>query len=58
MDVDEVPVDVHVGGILRLPADIPRKFVNEIDEEQRWLMVGAEPVGTVDDLGEFVMVEE
>lgn len=58
VNVDGDLVDVPEGGIVRLPADIPRKFVNETDEEQRWLMVGAPPVGTVDDLGEYVMVEE
>ncbi|WP_408960364.1 cupin domain-containing protein [Natrinema sp. 74] len=56
--VDGDLVDVPEGGIVRLPAETPRKFVNETGEEQRWLMIGAPPVGTVDDMGEFVMVEE
>jgi hypothetical protein len=37
---------------------VPQKFVNEPDENQRWLMVGAPPVSTISNMDEFVMVEE
>lgn len=58
VNVDGDLVDVPEGGTVRLPADIPRKFVNETDEELQWVMVSAPPVGTVNDMGEYIMVEE
>jgi quercetin dioxygenase-like cupin family protein len=56
--IDGEVIDVPEGGVVRVPAALPRKFVNDTDEEQQWLMVGAPPVGTIEDLGNFVMVDE
>lgn len=56
--IDGELVDVPEGGVVRVPADLPRKFVNDSDAEVRWLMIGAPPVGTLEDLGNFVTVEE
>lgn len=58
VQIDGELVDVPEGGVVRVPAALPRKFVNDTEDEQRWLMFGAPPVGSVDSMGEFVMVDE
>jgi quercetin dioxygenase-like cupin family protein len=55
MKIDGELVDVPEGGVVRVPPDLPRKFVNDSgDAEQRWLAFGAPP----DDPRDFVMVDE
>lgn len=56
--IDGEVINVPEGGVVRVPAALPRKLVNDTDEEQRWLMIGAPPIGPIEDLGDFVMVDE
>jgi uncharacterized cupin superfamily protein len=47
---------VSRGGVVRVGPDPVRSVRNETDDEtQTWVMVGAPPVGTVDDFGEYRM---
>lgn len=59
MKIDGELVDVPEGGIVRVPPELPRKFLNDSDDvDHRWLAIGAPPVTTVEDGEEWVMVEE
>lgn len=50
--------DVPEGGVVRLgPAPI-RGLCNHTDETNVWILLGAPPVGTVEDFGEYVMPDE
>lgn len=52
-------VDVPKRGAVRIPAETPRQLLNDADSgDAVWLMVGAPPVGTVEDFGEYVVVDE
>jgi quercetin dioxygenase-like cupin family protein len=46
---------VAPGGVVRVGPDPVRSVRNESDAEQRWVMVGAPPVGTGADFGEYVV---
>jgi quercetin dioxygenase-like cupin family protein len=50
-DVHEVPA----GGVVRVAPDVVRNLRNDSDGEQRWLAVGAPPVGTVEGFGAYVL---
>jgi len=48
--------EVAPGGVVRVGPEAARSVRNETDDEsQTWVMVGAPPVGTVDDFGEYRM---
>lgn len=50
--------DVPEGGVVRLGPDPVRRLRNETDETHVWVLVGAPPVGTVEDFGEYVVPDE
>jgi uncharacterized cupin superfamily protein len=56
--VDGTPHEVPAGGLVRLGPEPVRSVRNDADEPRRWLMVGAPPVGEVEDFGEYVVPEE
>lgn len=52
-------VDVPKWGVVRVSSETPRQLLNDADEgEAVWLMLGAPPVGTIEDFGEYVVVNE
>ncbi|AUX08113.1 hypothetical protein AArcSl_0460 [Halalkaliarchaeum desulfuricum] len=52
-------VDVPKWGVVRVPSETPRQLLNDAEEgEAVWLMLGAPTVGTVEDYGEYVVVDE
>lgn len=53
-DVHEVPE----GGVVRLGPDPLRGLRNDTDETHVWILLGAPPVGTVEDFGEYVMPDD
>lgn len=53
-DLHEVPE----GGVVRVGADVPRQLLNTTESaSHRWVLFGAPPVGTVEELGEYVRSE-
>lgn len=57
--VDGEVVSVPKHGVVRVAAELPRKLTNDSGSESAsWLMFGAPPVGTVEDFGEYVVVDE
>jgi quercetin dioxygenase-like cupin family protein len=55
---DETHV-VPAEGVVRMGPDCIRKVTNETTEETHvWVMIGAPPVGTVEDFGEYRMPGE
>ncbi|MFC7046118.1 cupin domain-containing protein [Halobacteriaceae archaeon GCM10025711] len=56
--IDGDVVEVPENGVVRVAADVPRKLLNTADDDRQWLMFGAPPVGTLEDFGEYVVVEE
>lgn len=51
--------DVPRGGLVRLGPEPVRSVRNESTHEvHEWVMVGAPPVGTTEDFGEYVLPEE
>lgn len=52
-------VDVPKWGVVRVPPESPRRLLNDAESgDAVWLMLGAPPVGTVEDFGEYVVVDE
>lgn len=48
--------EVPPGGVVRVGSDAVRSIHNQSDEvTQTWFMIGAPPVGTVDDFGQYRM---
>jgi quercetin dioxygenase-like cupin family protein len=47
--------EVPAGGVVRVAPDVVRNLRNDSDGEQRWLAVGAPPVGTAEDFGAYVL---
>ncbi|WP_424000368.1 hypothetical protein ACOZ4I_13470 [Haloarcula salina] len=52
-EVHEVPE----GGVVRVHPDTVRNLCNHTDETHVWLAIGAPPVGTVENFGEYVVEE-
>lgn len=52
-EVHEVPE----GGVVRVHPDTVRNLCNHTDETHLWLAIGAPPVGTVDNFGDYVVEE-
>lgn len=51
--------DVPQGGVVRVGPRPVRNVVNRTDDEAHtWVMIGAPPVGTVQDFGEYVLPDE
>lgn len=52
-------VDVPEWGVVRVSPGTPRQLLNDADSgDAVWLLLGAPPVGTVEDFGEYVVHEE
>ena len=52
-------IDVPKWGVVRVPPETPRQLLNDTDDgEAVWLMIGAPPVGSAEDFGEYVVVDE
>lgn len=49
--------DVPQGGVVRVGPEPIRNVVNRTDDTHAWIMIGAPPVGTLDDFGEYVLPE-
>jgi uncharacterized cupin superfamily protein len=47
--------EVPAGGVVRVAPDTVRNLRNDSDREQRWLALGAPPVGTVEGFGAYVL---
>jgi len=45
--------EVPEGGIVRIPAPMPRQLLNTGTEPSVWIMFGAPPIGTLEDYGEY-----
>lgn len=56
MEVDDEVYDIPEGGIVRIGPEPFRSVRNDTDDEtHRWIMVGAPPVGSVEDFGNTVL---
>ena len=55
IEIDGEVYDVPQGGVVRVGPDSIRNVVNRTDETHTWIMIGAPPVGTLDDFGEYVL---
>lgn len=52
-------LSVSKHGVVRVPPETPRQLLNDRDSgEAVWLMLGAPPVGTIEDYGEYVVVDD
>jgi len=50
--------DVPQSGVVRVGPDPIRNVANRTDDETHaWITIGAPPVGTLDDVGEYVLLE-
>lgn len=58
VEVDGERHRVPAGGLVRFAPEPVRRVRNDGDAVERWLMIGAPPVGTTEDYGEFVLPEE
>lgn len=57
--IDESVFDVPAGGVVRVGPDPVRSVHNPADGTTRtWVMIGAPPVGSVGDFGEYVVPED
>lgn len=51
--------EVPEGGVVRVGPEPVRNVVNRTDNEvHTWIMIGAPPVGTLDDFGEYVLPDD
>jgi len=57
VEIDGEAHDVPPGGVVRVGPEPVRRVMNGSDEARTWLMIGAPPVGTVEDYGEYAMPE-
>jgi mannose-6-phosphate isomerase-like protein (cupin superfamily) len=56
IEIEGERYDVPQGGVVRVGPRPIRCVVNETDDETHtWIMIGAPPVGTADDFGEYVL---
>lgn len=51
--VDGTDHAVAPGGVVRAGPDAVRSVHNESSRDQRWVMLGAPPTGTIEDFGEY-----
>jgi quercetin dioxygenase-like cupin family protein len=59
VQVDGTRKEVPPGGVVRVGPGAVRSVRNDsAGDSQTWLMIGAPPVGTVEDYGEYSMPEE
>ncbi|MDS0297278.1 cupin domain-containing protein [Halogeometricum sp. S1BR25-6] len=59
VEIDGEAHDVPEGGVVRVGPEPIRAVRNDTDDEiHRWVMVGAPPVGTVEDFGNTVLPGE
>ena len=57
--IDGEAYAVPAGGVVRIGSSALRYVTNRSsDETQRWLMIGAPAVGTIEDYGEYVIPDE
>jgi quercetin dioxygenase-like cupin family protein len=49
---------VPPGGVVRVGPDPVRSVANDTDDPATWVLIGAPPVGTVADFGEYRMPED
>ena len=57
IEIDGEVYDVPQGGVVRVGPEPVRNVVNRTDEVHTWIMVGAPPVGTLEDFGEYTLPE-
>jgi uncharacterized cupin superfamily protein len=57
IEIEGERYDVSQGGVARVGPEPIRRVVNETSEVHTWVMIGAPPVGTIDDFGEYVLPE-
>lgn len=58
VEIEGEVFDVPEGGVVRLGPEPLRGLRNDTDETHVWILLGAPPVGTVEDFGEYVMPED
>ncbi|MFD1597621.1 cupin domain-containing protein [Halobellus rarus] len=58
VEIDGEIYDVAPGGIVRIGPEPMRSVRNESDAAQTWVMIGAPPLGTVDDFGEYTVRDD
>ena len=57
IEIDGEVYDVPQGGVVRVGPDPIRNVVNRTDGVHTWIMIGAPPVGTLEDFGEYTLPE-
>ena len=57
IEIDGEVYDVPQGGVVRVGPEPVRNVVNRTDEVHTWIMIGAPPVGTLEDFGEYTLPE-
>jgi redox-sensitive bicupin YhaK (pirin superfamily) len=57
VDIEGEIYEIPAGGVVRLGPEPVRGLCNDTDEIHVWILLGAPPVGTVEDFGEYVMSE-
>jgi uncharacterized cupin superfamily protein len=59
VEIDGETYDVAPGGVVRIGPEPSRSVRNDTNETtQTWVMIGAPPVGTVDDFGEYTVPDD
>lgn len=56
--IDDVDHEVPPGGLVRIGPTPARSVRNRSTTEQTWLMIGAPPVGSIDNFGEYRMPDD
>jgi uncharacterized cupin superfamily protein len=58
IEIEGTVYTVPKGGVVRVGPEPVRGLLNRSDEEtHRWIAIGAPPVGTIEDFGEYVLPE-
>jgi uncharacterized cupin superfamily protein len=58
IEIEDTVYAVPEGGVVRVGPEPIRGLLNRSDEEtQAWIAIGAPPVGTIEDFGEYVLPE-
>ena len=59
VEIDGETYDVARGGVVRIGPEPMRSVRNHSDDAaQTWVMIGAPPLGTVDDFGEYTVPDD
>jgi quercetin dioxygenase-like cupin family protein len=56
--VDGEHYEVPEGGVVRVGCGVPRQVLNTGEEPTVWIMLGAPPIGSTEDFGEYELAED